>query len=81
MTVSPTVMLSFENHKFLAQVQHPSPAPTLINLTGQHLIYIGVGLLAIATIVVLGLVNRRLDVAILCSLIVAAVIMALVVLA
>jgi hypothetical protein len=74
-------MLSSGHPKLLAQVQQPPMAPTLINPTGQHLVYIGVGLLAIAVIVVLGLVNRRLDVAILASLVVAAVIIALVVLA
>ncbi len=76
-----TVMLALETHRFLAQVQQPQPAPTLINLSGQHLVYIGVGMLAIAGVVVLGLVNRRLDMAILAALVIAAVIMALIALA
>jgi hypothetical protein len=74
-------MFPLEKHGFLAQVQQPPVAPTLVNTSGQHLVYLGVGLLAIAIVIVLGLVNRRLGAAIIASLIIAVVIMALVILA
>lgn len=74
-------MLSFENHGFLAQTQPAQAAPTLINLSGQHLVYIGVGLLAIAVVVILGLMNRRFDVALIASLLISALIIVLVLVA
>lgn len=76
-----TVMRSLENYEFLAQAQPSQTTGSLINFSGQHLIYVGVGLLAIAVVVVLGLINRRFDLALLVSLLIAAVIIALVILA
>ncbi|MGQ9870412.1 MAG: hypothetical protein ACUVQO_06375 [Leptodesmis sp.] len=74
-------MRSLDNHGFLAQTQPAQAAPTLVNLSGQHLIYIGVGLMAIAIVIVLGLLNRRLDAALLFALLISAIIVVLVLVA
>ncbi len=74
-------MLSLENHRLLAQTQSAQATGSLINLSGQHLVYIGVGLLAIAVVVVLGLLNRRFDFALVVALLISAVIIVLVLVA
>ncbi len=74
-------MLSPENYSFLAQTQPAQATGSLINLSGQHLIYIGVGLLAIAIVIVLGLLNRRLDAALVVALLISALIIVLVLIA
>ncbi len=71
-------MLSLEPYGFLAQTQQAQTAPSLINLSGQHLIYIGVGLLAIAVVFVLGIINRRFDFALLVALLISGLLIALV---
>lgn len=74
-------MLSLKNYEFLAQTQQAQAAPTLINFSGQHLVYIGVGLIAIAVVVILGLINRRFDVALVVALLISALIIVLVLVA
>lgn len=71
-------MLSLETYGFLAQTQQAQTAPPLINLSGQHLVYVGVGLLAIATVFVLGIINRRFDFALLVALLISGLLIALV---
>lgn len=51
---------------------------SLINQNGQDIIYLGVGLMAIVVILVIGLLSRRMEYAIVFSLILAAVIIILV---
>ncbi|WP_206817140.1 hypothetical protein [Chroococcus sp. FPU101] len=52
----------------MAQTQFQQAAAPLINRAEERLVYVGVVLLAIAIAVVLGLLSRRLDIAILISL-------------
>ncbi len=74
-------MFSLDNYRLLAQTQSTQATGSLINLSGQHLVYIGVGLLAIAVVVVLGLLNRRFDFALVFALLISAVIIVLVLVA
>jgi hypothetical protein len=74
-------MLSLESYEFLAQTQPAQATSSLINFSGQHLVYIGVGLLAIVIVFVLGLLNRRLDAALLFALLISAVIIVLILVA
>ncbi|WP_088888885.1 hypothetical protein [Leptolyngbya ohadii] len=66
----------------IAQAQQPSQqsqlANPLINQNGQDIIYLGMGLMAIVVILVIGLLSRRMEYAIVFSLILAAVIIVLV---
>lgn len=57
----------------IAQVQQAQSADPLINQGGEDTVYIGVGLLAITIILVLGIVNRRIEYAILFSVLLAIV--------
>jgi hypothetical protein len=62
------------------QTQQLPPLSPLINHRGEDVIYIGVGMLAIIIILIVGLLNRRLEYAIIFSILLAAVLILLIVL-
>jgi hypothetical protein len=64
----------------IAQVQQSQPANPLINQSGEDAIYLGVGLMAVVIILIIGILSRRVGVAIVFSLGVAAVLILLAVL-
>ncbi len=57
----------------IAQAQQAQSSNPLINQRGEDAIYIGVGLLAIVAILTIGIISRRIEHAIVFSIIVAAV--------
>ncbi|MFB2939436.1 hypothetical protein ACE1B6_29635 [Aerosakkonemataceae cyanobacterium BLCC-F154] len=61
----------------IAQTQTPPPADPLINSTGQDLIYIGVGGIAIMLVLIVGVLSRRFAKAILLALVLSAVLIIL----
>lgn len=75
-----TVLLAANS--IIAQAQQPSPqsqlGTPLINQSGQDVIYLGMGLMAIVVILIIGMLSRRVEYAIVLSLILAAVIILLV---
>lgn len=58
----------------IAQTQQAQQSDPLISHSGEDTVYIGVGLLAIVIIMTIGIVNRRIEYAIVFSVILAAVI-------
>lgn len=60
------------------QTQPPPSNNPLINQSGQDIIYLGIGLMAIVVVLIIGLLSRKLEYAIVLSLILAAVIIFLV---
>lgn len=67
---------------YLAQQAQSSqpPADPLINQGGEDIIYLGVGLLAVVLVLIAGILSRRIEVAVILSLVIAAVMIALAVL-
>ncbi|MFB2880017.1 hypothetical protein [Floridanema aerugineum] len=61
----------------IAQTQTSPPADPLINNTGQDLIYIGVGGIAIMLVLIVGLLSRRVVKAILLALVLSVVLIIL----
>jgi len=70
-------MPSLELAWLMAQIQASQQTNPLMNRAGERLVYIGVSLMAIAISIVLGFFNRRLDIAIMVSLLLSAVIIGL----
>lgn len=70
-------MPSLELAWLMAQIQASQQTNPLMNRAGERLVYIGVSLMAIAISIVLGFFNRRLDIAIIVSLLLSAVIIGL----
>lgn len=52
----------------IAQVQPPQPSNPLMDRAGERIVYIGIALLGIGISVILGLLNRRLNIAIFVAL-------------
>lgn len=67
-------MTQFNPALYMLQTQSSQPTNPLINTPGQHLIYIGLGGLAITLVLIVGILNRRVAAAIVGSLVLAAVI-------
>ncbi len=63
----------------IAQIQPAPPANPLIDKAGEHIIYIGVGLMAVVIVIIIGLLSRRLETAILFALALSAFIAVLVI--
>jgi len=61
----------------IAQAQTTQPVDPLINRSGQHLIYLGVGGIAIMLILIVGLLSRRVATAIMVGLVLSAVLIIL----
>lgn len=59
------------------QPQELPPLPPLINQGGEDTIYIGVGILAVVVVLVIGLLSRRVEYAIIAAVIIAAVLILL----
>lgn len=70
-----------ESLLFIAQAQQPQLANPLINTSGQDLIYIGVGSMAVLLALIIGLISDRLSAAILFSLGLSAFVIILVIVA
>ncbi|EKQ67015.1 hypothetical protein OsccyDRAFT_4834 [Leptolyngbyaceae cyanobacterium JSC-12] len=70
-------MPSIELPSLIVQLQQSQQGNPLLNRVGERLIYIGVSLIAIVLVMIVGLLNRRLDIAILLSLLLSVVITAL----
>lgn len=52
----------------IAQAQPLQPSNPLMDRAGERIVYIGIALLGIAIAIILGLLNRRLDIAVFVSL-------------
>jgi hypothetical protein len=70
-------MTPLELSTLIAQVQSAQPANPLIDRSGQHLIYIGVGSIAILLTIIVGLFSRRVAEAVIFSLVLAGVLILL----
>lgn len=65
----------------VAQAQQAQPSNPLINNSGEHLIYIGLGSMAILLTLIVGLFSRRFAAAVMFSLFLSAIIIVLVLVA
>ncbi len=63
----------------IAQIQPAPPTNPLIDKVGEHIIYIGIGLMAVVIVIIIGLFSRRLEAAILFALALSAFIAVLVI--
>ncbi len=74
-------MNSAHSAMLIAQTQQPQPSNPLINTSGEHLIYIGLGSMAILLTLIVGLFSRRFAAAVMFSLFLSVIIIVLVLVA
>lgn len=60
-----------------SQSQQLPPLPPLVNQGGEDTIYIGVGILAVVIVLVIGLLSRRVEYAIIAAVIITAILILL----
>jgi hypothetical protein len=72
------MMYHLENSLVIAQTQPAQPADSSIDRSGEHLIYIGVGGIAVVLAIIVGLFSRRMIEAIIFSLVLSAIVIVLI---